>query len=266
MRNVVATGLVLALLMAGCAAKDTATTSATGTKGTAGSGTGAATGTGTAGAGGPNQPPHATIALSNSTGAVPFNATFALTGTDPDGDALNFTLSFGDGSAMNGSKLPTNVTHRFATLGNFTAMLVVTDGKHTVNATVTVHVVKGLAASPPQKVTGSWTTGGPVSCEQFADEDDLHQTAGQTAGIDYVKFAVRADTMAKKFHVDVKSTNPVGGWEVDFYDAGGKNLDYFDSPLAPTPTTVDGDIPVGSVTGIFFACTAGGGSFTYTAG
>lgn len=69
---------------------------------------------------------------------------FVLTGSDADGDDLEWTLAFGDGSAsQEGSQLPANATHTYVA-GNYTARYNVTDGLATASYNVTVSVQAGL--------------------------------------------------------------------------------------------------------------------------
>ncbi|MEA3143945.1 MAG: hypothetical protein QOG31_1269 [Thermoplasmata archaeon] len=85
--------------------------------------------------------PTAAIAASAVNGTAPLNVTFALTGSDGDGDALNWTLTYGDGNQTVGGGLPANATHGFHLGGNFTVTLFVTDGHGNATATVLVRVV-----------------------------------------------------------------------------------------------------------------------------
>lgn len=74
--------------------------------------------------------------------------TFVVTVSDPDGDALNWTLSFGDGNRTAGTR-SANATHLFQRGGNFTATLAVTDGRANATATVRVEVQVDAPPSPP---------------------------------------------------------------------------------------------------------------------
>jgi PKD repeat protein len=80
----------------------------------------------------PNRPPHIEVtsyfeALVGTT--VSFNVTTAV---DPDGDALNFTWDFGDVSTA----YARNVSHTYATHGDYTWQLTVDDGHgHVVTGT-----------------------------------------------------------------------------------------------------------------------------------
>ncbi|MFA5944555.1 MAG: PKD domain-containing protein [Candidatus Thermoplasmatota archaeon] len=76
-----------------------------------------------------NVPPTGSLAVSVPGGAAPLNVTFKLEGTDANGDALNWTLSFGDNAtAANGTSLPANTTHVYASAGLFNATFTLDDG------------------------------------------------------------------------------------------------------------------------------------------
>ncbi|HUR61116.1 MAG TPA: PKD domain-containing protein [Candidatus Thermoplasmatota archaeon] len=155
--------LAAALLLAGCAGSSTGTTSTTSkggvSSGAAGTASAPTTSGTAAGTGGSNHAPTATLTVVNSTGNAPFNATFKLEGSDPDGDALTYTLAFGDGGAnATGTTLPTTVVHAFAAKGNFTAALTVTDGKLTALRRANVTVLAGgpaVVTLAPITISGS---------------------------------------------------------------------------------------------------------------
>ena len=52
--------------------------------------------------------------------------TFNVSATDPDGDALTYTINFGDGTA-NGTS--SQVEHKYEARGTYTATVTVSDGK-----------------------------------------------------------------------------------------------------------------------------------------
>lgn len=147
MRALLASLLLMTALLAGCSdgggdgdgSETSSSSSSTGSSATSSTGTKSQTATSTSstGTGGPqNGAPTGTVAAT-VVGAV---AAFALTGSDPDGDALTWTLSFGDGSSpATGSTLPSGVNHTYAD-GNYTAFYNVTDGKATATYNVTVVV------------------------------------------------------------------------------------------------------------------------------
>ncbi len=170
MKALVSLALVGALLLAGCASKTdnastgsgtNATSNTSGSKATASgaSSSGAASTSATASA---NSPPVITAFSANRTiGKAPLAISFKLNATDANGDALTYVLSFGDGSANKTGSLPSaNLTYTYATKGNYTARLVVSDGRASANATTTVQAqavgVSGPAAIPAdQVITGT---------------------------------------------------------------------------------------------------------------
>lgn len=94
-----------------------------------------------------NRAPVASIQSNATSGPAPLAVRFNLSATDADGDALTYVLSFGDGSANETGSLPTTVQHTF-TSGNRTVRLVVSDGKASDEATVTVSVVQATLPAP----------------------------------------------------------------------------------------------------------------------
>lgn len=147
-----AAALLSTLLLAGCSddggggdtTSTTTTTTAAGTTTTSRSSTTSTTSATTTTTSAPqNRAPVGSISASmNGT-----TATFALTGSDPDGDALSWTLVFGDATtAATGTTLPANVTHEY-TLGNYTANFTVTDGKASADYQATLQVAAGVPAN-----------------------------------------------------------------------------------------------------------------------
>lgn len=150
MRPLVVALLVASLAFAGCtgdggdepspstsssASKTSTSASATATTGPTSSGTSTS-------AGPSNRAPTGGLAVQvNGT-----TAAFNLTGTDPDGDALSWTLAFGDGTTNGtGSSLPAALQHDYA-VGNFTARLTVTDGQ----LSDTKELALAIAAGPAE--------------------------------------------------------------------------------------------------------------------
>lgn len=160
--RLVAGGIALLILLAGCAGDDPSPEdlvvdpgdgpSATATAGSSASGgaTPAPGGSDTPPAGngtnstapGPadNTPPEASLAANATQVPVGGAVTFTLGGTDDDGDALAWTLDLGDGTSETGDALPAEVSHAFAAAGDHTVTLTVTDGTDEAQATVLVAV------------------------------------------------------------------------------------------------------------------------------
>jgi PKD repeat protein len=71
------------------------------------------------------QPPVAVAGSNTASGTAPLTVTFSSAGsTDPDGGALSYSWSFGDGSAPSSEANP---THTYTSAGTYTAVLTVTD-------------------------------------------------------------------------------------------------------------------------------------------
>jgi hypothetical protein len=86
---------------------------------------------------------------------APLLLSFVINGTDGDGDALSWTLSFGDGSEnATGADLPVTVEHTYFDAGSFTAVLEVSDGQAAGYANLSVVVSAAQAAPEPKVITG----------------------------------------------------------------------------------------------------------------
>jgi PKD repeat protein len=109
-----------------------------------------------------NHAPTGSLNVSAINGTVPLTVNFTLNGTDLDGDAINWTLSFGDGNATNGTELPAQVAHDFTAPGSFNVTLNLTDGLNSTLYTTAIVVSNGTAVvvaevQPPEQLTGSVT-------------------------------------------------------------------------------------------------------------
>jgi PKD repeat protein len=104
-----------------------------------------------------NEAPTATVEADNVTGSFPLTVVFTLNGSDPEGDELSWTLSFGDDAEnATGSELPANATHEYAAAGNFTVFFEVSDGVNAANMTLAVNVTEAVSAGgEPYVISGS---------------------------------------------------------------------------------------------------------------
>ena len=92
-----------------------------------------------------NRTPVAALTASPSSGAAPLATTLdGSRSSDPDGDALTYLWTFGDGSAGATTTTPT-ITHTYAA-GTWTASLRVRDPAGAVSAAVTVTISSGNTA------------------------------------------------------------------------------------------------------------------------
>lgn len=213
-----------------------------------------------------NQAPSGSISVSvNGT-----NATFTLTGSDPDGDIVVWDLTFGDGASTNGTGLPANRTHAYASAGNFTANFTITDGTGPTTYDVVVSVAGSGSGAGPQVVSGEWTIG-TFGCSQITGGvpygEEYDGTGDPLNGVAFVKFDVDPATIGKTFTMAATMAGTGGYAEIDFYDAAGINLGYFpETPIAPGTVTATGEVPSSSAFAIMFACHPAPGTFDYTAG
>jgi len=103
---------------------------------------------------GSNQPPTASASATPTSGKSPLSVAFTGNGTDPDGTIASYAWTFGDG----GTSGVRNPSHVYATPGNFTATLTVTDNNGaTANATV---AISAIANQPPTAAAAAAPTAG----------------------------------------------------------------------------------------------------------
>jgi PKD repeat protein len=116
--------------------------------------------------GGTNKPPTAVASANPTSGTAPLAVIFSSAGSsDSDGSIAAYAWNFGDG----GSSTSANPSHTYATAGNYSAVLTVTDnlgatGNSTVSVAVTNTVVPIAAPSNLQaavtarrRVSLTWT-------------------------------------------------------------------------------------------------------------
>ncbi|HJQ93605.1 MAG TPA: PKD domain-containing protein [Candidatus Thermoplasmatota archaeon] len=192
------------------------------------------------------------------------NATFALTGSDPDGDTIVWDLTFGDGGTTNGTNLPATVTHTYAGAGNFTANFTVTDGTDPVTYDIVVAVAGAGSGPTGQSVSGGYQTGlpgcGPANPAQSLD----YSGATPLEGVAWIVFDVDPSTFGKPFTATF-TQSPAGTplMEVDFYLEDGAFADYFPADANGVAT---GDVPSDVSFAALYSCDPGPGSIAYTAG
>ena len=152
MKILLALLLATALVLSGCAQKKDDDDGAAASSSTSSSQSMTGTGGSVGGNLSTNQPPSATL-TANSTGGL--NVTFALNATDNDGDALTWSLDFGDNATQNGTfparlgnaskpfAHAANVTHLYDAGGAFNVTLTLSDGKATTNVSLALNVTAG---------------------------------------------------------------------------------------------------------------------------
>lgn len=147
------------------------------------------------------------------------NATFKLTGSDPDKDALVWDLEFGDGNSTNGTTLPANVTHSYMNrTGNITANFTITDGKNPVTYNVTITL--GGAQETLFTFAGSTLVPNPAlsleipSFGSFGGAACGSFNSGESGG-DCIFTALDPSLAGNSFAV----VSSVGNSEADFWDS-----------------------------------------------
>lgn len=208
-----------------------------------------------------NQPPVATLeAIANG-----LNVTFNLTGTDPDDadEDLLWTLDAGDDlGAFEGEGLPIQVNHSYASAGNYSVVLIVSDGDMEDEANLTLNLTAGSAAL--QTVSTEWAAGFGgcgATYDPFPPE-----AAAEGAEVFWGYFEILPATYGRPFTVtfEVDAASNLGGG-IDFYDAEGAVLEGGDIALA-APYVVTGDVPADAAYAITYSCGATGASAEYAAG
>jgi parallel beta-helix repeat protein len=103
-----------------------------------------------------NLPPTARLAVSPATGVVPFVVALDATGSsDPEGAALTYTFSCGNGAAAIGPQSARTASCTYSTAGTFTASVTVSDGGSTAQATATVTANANQAPKASMKMTSA---------------------------------------------------------------------------------------------------------------
>ena len=255
MRALLAVLLLLTLAFAGCASKgkggddsDSDPTGGSSTKSGTSTTSGSATGTGSSsgsttmtGTGAPNGKPTAQLGAATASGSLLVN--FTVDASDPDGDALNWSLAFGDGSFENGTVVPTNTTRTFSAAGTYTDVLTVSDGL--LNATSSVNVTLEAGAPAMQDFEGEWAIGN-VDAPNVASADGCDAIEPMD-GVFMALFGIDAATRGKPYTatVDASSTaDSIIFWEVKFLDASCAILE---GPNVEGPVPIAGTVPVGAV-------------------
>src|SRR5262249_18008645 len=90
-----------------------------------------------------NQPPTVSATASPTCGPAPLSVSFSAMGSDPEGSALTYKWSFGDGAEASGA----NASHTYQSAGTFTAKVVATDSGG-ASASVSIIISVSVPAPP----------------------------------------------------------------------------------------------------------------------
>lgn len=240
--------LVVGLALSGCTSKgkggdgdaDSSTSSSTTATTTVTSTT-----TTTSQAPAPNRAPSGGLSVSaNGT-----QATFNLTGSDPDGDALGWTLSFGDNSTdQTGTALPANATHSYAAAGVYVVDFVLRDGNATARYNATLNLT-APAAGVVQAYSGNFFSQNARCANPAVPYDAVPDSDKVT----YDSVAVLAGTQGRPFTVVFSSGAAMDA--ILFTDAGGAVLLELKTGLpSDGDWTTEGTVPATAATVAFYGC------------
>ncbi len=185
--------LVLVVVVSGCSSKtpDDGTTPSPSSQTVSQTSSGSATSSAST-APAANQAPTGSMAVSVPGGAAPLNVSFTVEGQDADGDALNWTLAFGDGNQTNGTALPANATHVFAVAGLYNSTFTIDDGVNQTSYHALVNVSAEASAKAALLFTGHVIFPDPVLSTEgeclFALSDQFGIPPGGGYAGDYFAF------------------------------------------------------------------------------
>lgn len=136
-----------------------------------------------------NRPPQAVILATVTSGLRPLSIAFdASASYDPDGDALSFDWSFGDGGIASG---PAVIPHQFTRFGRFPVAVIVTDSKGAVGTAIVVITVNGVAPAPPTNLQAVATSPSEIALtwQDASDNENGFGIYRTTAGGDATRIA-----------------------------------------------------------------------------
>lgn len=220
--------LALALAMAGCSSKspdkgDSSSSSSSTSSSSSGtsSSSGSSSSSGTPTGGPSNRAPSGALAASSLNGTLPLQVNFTLSGSDPDDDALSWTLAFGDGNVTNGTALPATASHSYGAAGNYSAIYVLSDGKLNATYNVTIQVLPGGGAAFTAVFTeGQDFPSNPLNSAMIPNVGYAGGTGcvgfwDGTSGVDCVFFELEAAWKGKAFTATADTGNP----DLEFWPA-----------------------------------------------
>ncbi|HLF16769.1 MAG TPA: PKD domain-containing protein [Candidatus Thermoplasmatota archaeon] len=205
-----------------------------------------------------NRAPEASLVASVALGMAPLTVNFTLDGSDPDGDALTWTLDLdGDGAAdAEGDTLPAEHEAVFAEPGLFNVTLAVNDDALSANDTLAIEVTAVAAAQDWQAYTGA-IEGEAVTCA--AGPYDASPVGGFTA------IEVVPGSIGKDYTATFRSGAAFDA--VVFVDSAGTELARVFVGIHLNNWVATGTVPAGAATVAFVACSnTFAETFNYVAG
>lgn len=198
-----------------------------------------------------NVAPEVALEVGNLSAEAPADITFTIDASDDDGDELAWTLDAdGDGTTDTegaGADLPLNYTHSFTEAGNYTAVLVVSDGSAETTEELLITILEGGGPVRIQDDAGDALTDfTEIEWVEALHEDDVLQVTMKTAALQdpstgggYASYQFRISDLAyscvTRYPID---TNPLA-WDHQnsaYLEAGTCTMDTSASTVLITLT------------------------------
>lgn len=194
-----------------------------------------------------NTPPTANLTAATLQGPAPLSVTFTINGTDADGDALTYNLTFSDGTASEVGDLTVikETAHTFAAAGTYVVVLNVSDGTTFALDTKTITVD---SAAGSQTYHADWMFANNWPCAMAGDWDMFPGSDG----INYDSEPAVAATWGQPFTVTFAS----GALEdhLLFVAQDGAILLDLEVGGLGGSWSGSGTVPAGTVTLVFYGC------------
>ncbi len=176
----------------------------------------------------PNTPPTASLVPDMTEVEVAVSVSFAINGSDDDGDELFFSFDAdGDGvEETNGSALPVTHVFSYSAAGTYEASLFVTDGNATAWQNVTITVAEGV----PEIEDRGWYFFDPVTqmCDvkSYTDYGGAVYVSGMGGAGTWVMIETNMvpGLQAENNHPARDYPTPVGGFALDIPDCKDGDL------------------------------------------
>ncbi len=194
--------------------------------------------------------PQLNVTLSAINGTAPLLVNITIDASD-DSETLSWIVFVDGNETHNGTEVPTTVNHTFEA-GNWSLVVRLTDGNHTVSDIQTIHAM-APEAGEVQELAGSYILGAH-GCVNNAYPNDA-------TGTTFYLGAVETHTFGKPFEAVFSGTGPVKDYTVYFWKDGDPA-----GRFTVEESTVTGTVPDGATDVFLNSCGGGDVSVAYRAG
>lgn len=196
-----------------------------------------------------NTPPEITgFSPSALKGKAPLNVTFRFNARDAEGDPLNYTLHFGDGTPAKSGKFPgTDPYHVYTGVGAKKAVLYIGDGANVTNSSVSITIEPAAATTVFPLQYSATTDMGCAGCD--LGSLSCLSVLLRTSGIDCVFFELPAAAAGHSFTAwtDADAAPTFGLWFRDGCSGFFPDLPFFgDGGGEPLEDRITGTVPAGA--------------------